>query len=401
MPDPKVSLFCDSIDHLNRYAGGQGGGTEDVGVREAVDDALEDLAKQCHWVHHQTSYRIVTETPVTNLTATYTHSTKTLTFSAAPPTWLLYARVLLPSVNGNNVLCDVKSYTSGNSCTLDDTLNPGGNLAAGTASAIRRYAYPLPGDFKGIFGIHEETGRLNWRNYTTLAQILRWERWSNDSSHKLGWTIAPDPDRQNGWTLFLSGAPTDDATIDFLYHRYPRDLLWSGYEADAYAGTVTNSGATVELSSATTFAQSMVGSWLRFGTTSNYPESKHGQYRYAEQHRIASVTDNNTLVLSTTPSATHTAVKYRIADPIDIPRHLDLVFKRAMEWQYELRNRTGEGAAGKAFTIYHAELKRALADDNMFIDPERTGDTTDTFFGMYPPEMILAGDPWWWWGRPT
>ncbi len=165
------------------------------------------------------------------------------------------------------------------------------------------------------------------------------------------------PDLYGQMGLFIH--PYSDAaeTLDFLYKRRPRDLVYSGHASGDYAGTVSvSSGTSTLVGSATTFLSSHVGSVVRMPSTgASRPTGIEGLNPYTSQRTIASVASASSAVLDANATQAFASVGYSISDPIDMDVAMYEVFLRLCEKNIaQVRNLESR-------TLTEAEASRAMA----------------------------------------
>lgn len=381
MPTPPVILFADACEHLASFQGGTAAGAEAEIIRAAVIDANRELGEAMQWRHLERRGQIVFDAPYATGTITYTHSSRTVTLAGGTwPTWAKYGRIKI-----GTLICDVASRTSDAVIVLDEYQNPGQDVAALTAYSLRRNEYPLPGDLKRIANLEDEN-RYWTLTYSNEEALMRLERTLDDRSDTFRWTILSDPDRDGGWVVRLYGYPTTVRTMRFVYEAYPRELKYSGFETAASSGRVSNTAAAVT-ASASVVPSDVAGSYLRFGTTSDYPTGMRGSAPFAAQGKIESWTNSGAFTLAADPGTNYASVYYRISDPIELPTGLFEAFWRLCEWKLELMRRNSGGKDGTAYSAYIGAYRRACANDLLYSVPTEN-QWDNVFTGLYPGQPI-------------
>lgn len=391
MPSPQVLLFADAVEHLASFAGGTAPNAESAIAREAVQSAYRHLLDELHWTHLVKQGRLLFSEPYSTGTIEYTHSTRTLTLTTGTwPSWTLYGRIKIGSR-----MCLVADWDgSSASLTLDEFVNPGENITAGTTYSIRRYDYPLPFDLKAISRIQDEN-RFWYPHFVDADQMLELERSYDDSGLPFAWTVLDDRHVANGWVVRVYGYPTTVRSFDFIYERMAPELIYSGYETQSRQGTISNSGTTLT-GSGTDLNDDMEpsrsvgkrGSFVRFGTTSDLPTGRGGVNRYKSQAEIKAVSSTTAGTLAASPGVNYSAVKYRISDALILPQALWESFFRCCEWKFEMLRRNQGGKDGTAYTAYINELHHAAAKDGMYWVPGPQSLPHDLFMGMYPGQPV-------------
>jgi hypothetical protein len=357
-----VFLYRDAIDHLV-YMGQ--GGAQDASQRDiqtAIQNAYRDVAYEHSWNYYKVLGRINLVASYSTGTITYTHSTLTVTFSTAlsstVQTWARFGRIKI-----GNVIYPVRAYTSTTTVLLDDQINPGADVAAGTSYTLFRDTYQLPANCVGIYKPEAESGGSCISLMSATEKIYAERRWG-DSGQTNYWTLIPDPDRTGSFCIQVHPYPTSATTLDFLYLKTPRPIRLTGIETATTAGTIANSAsATAITGTSTTFAAHMVGSYLRTSqSTTAAPTGLGGNNPFDDQRQIDSFT--STTVIGTTPamSYAHSGTKYLISDPIEIAPHMMSAFLRACEFQLALAR--GKDSS-RAEVAYERALLKAKETDSM------------------------------------
>ena len=392
MPAPQVLMFADAVEHLAGFSGGTAANAEAAQIRSAAIDAYRHVLDELHWTHLVKHGRILLDEAYSTGTITYTHSSRTLTLATGTwPTWTKYGRIKI-----GNRMCLVADWDgSSASVTLDEFVNPGLDVAAGTSYSIRRYDYPLPFDLKGIARIHDEN--YYWYPHFVDAEaMLEMERSYDDSGLPFAWTITEDRHVQNGWVARLYGYPSEVRSMDFIYERIAPELVYSGYETQSRAGTVSNTGAAVT-GTGTDFNDDMEpsrsigrrGAYLRFSVnSSDLPTGRGGANRYKHQVEITAVASTTGLTLAASPGVNYSGVKYRITDALHLPQSLWSCYMRCCEWQLEMKRRGQGGKDGTAYRAYLGEIERASAKDSLHWVPGPKIVNSDWFLGMYPGQPV-------------
>ncbi len=107
----------------------------------------------------------------------------------------------------------------------------------------------------------------------------------------------------------------------------------------------------------------MVGSYMRFGDTTNIPDGLGGLNPYVEQKKIISFTNATTLVLDSAVDNAYTGVKYCISDPCDIPVSMIDALYRGAEWQVAIGVRMKD--ADQKAALYQDALIHAFEADSI------------------------------------
>ena len=223
----------------------------------------------------------------------------------------------------NEVVCDIEERKSNTVVTLNATMCPVADVAAGaTFIAYPRY-YRLPNDFCSMDAPVEEALQ-SLGQYVSPSEMLRLDRYYNTSGEICYYTIAPVPDLYGTMGLFVQPYSDENRTLDFIYNRKPRELRYVGTDLSESPGTIAVVAGTATVTASGTgtsgvFTDEHVGSLLRIGTsTTKLPTGLDGLLPYAEQRVIASCDSDTVVTLDANISTSRSGVKYSITDPIDL-----------------------------------------------------------------------------------
>ena len=86
----------------------------------------------------------------------------------------------------------------------------------------------------------------------------------------------------------------------------------------------------------------MVGSVIRFGTSTTKPSGVRGLNPWQEQRIITAYTSPTQVTVDSAPGATYSNVKYVVSDPIDVRPNMIEPFLRGCEWKLSLSRRNAE-----------------------------------------------------------
>jgi hypothetical protein len=355
MPVPAVHTFADAVEALHVFTGGKDRHSADPeDCRRAVLAAYESVATACDWSFLYRNGRIQLRAPYTTATVQYTAASRALVLSAEG-TWPSWARDA--SVRIGDVVADVESV-SGQTATLDATMAPRDDVAAGTSYSLWPRWYALPNDFEAMGPTMEEDAAWLLGSYVPPQEMAKWVRWDDRTGDIHRWSIRDVPDLYGTMGLFVHPASDSDETLDFVYRARPRALRYSGLGNAEAAGTITvTAGSADVIGSSTPFASNMVGSILRIGTTDHWPVTGlMGDDPYAEQRSIIAVDSTTALTLDANVVTSRSDVSYMITDPVEFYRDV---------WQAFLRVAESELASAKNFDdrkLIYARAQRALSE---------------------------------------
>jgi hypothetical protein len=310
-----------------QFIGGLSPHTGSYNIRRAIVDAYELLPSLHPWTYFQRKHRVTLQEPQTDGTIEYTSSTRALVLSDATwPSWAKYGEVLI-----GDVLSRIASVDSSTQVTLEPDNAPAADIASGTAYELQRSSYPLSPDIRRV---SSPIGEDKWTDrYVRPDEWLTLRQGSPSSGEPFHWTIMGSPDSYGLLSLIFYPAPSAAESMDLLVEARPRPLRYDGTQNDQRVGTVTSTATDETVTgSGTAFDDSMVGSILRFGTTTKYPTQRIGMNPYTEEAVIESVTSATSLELAAAAAVTRSSgVKYTISDPIDMDRSLRPLFLRLCE----------------------------------------------------------------------
>lgn len=373
-----VLLYQDLIDHLRYNVQGGDIDPEQRDYRVAATNALREVAHNFDWQYYFTQARLTFNAAYSTGTLASSGTTVTLT-GGTWPSWAKYGRLQVGSV-----VYTVASRTDNSVIVLDSAPI---TAFSGSSYALFQNVYTLPSDFRGMNKPLNEQGSI-MEGYFTPQCWLGNERQSNNAgAHPLHWTIIQDPDYSGLFALAVEPYPTDAITVDFLYQRSPRRLRLTGFESTSSAGTVAGTAAgTTITGTSTSFDASMVGSFIRLGTTSNYPDGDGGLYPYTEQYRIVSYTSATSIDVFPAITTTVSGVKYRISDPVDAWKGMhSAIFRRA---EVELAIARGREQR-LAMELYMGALQQARESDHLVHELQTAGNYNEPRFKWaYPTEAI-------------
>ena len=255
---------------------------------------------------------------------------------------------ILAAIDGDPTLGGAVDYT---------VMNPGADVASTSYVLYPRW-YALPADFVAMYDPAAEDWQIGTE--VTMSHMMRLDRLAPSTGSIVHFAIGQRADTYGYKALYTWPAASSDATLDFIYYRRPRNLRHSGHESVDYTGTISvTSGSPTVTGTSTSFATSMNGAVIRFGTSSVRPDWEYGDNPYKEQRSIRSVNSTTGITLDANASITHTNVRYRITDPIDLHQEAHTAFLRYCEYNMGI----GRGLDGTAKMLVIAEnaLKLAMA----------------------------------------
>lgn len=414
---PDLFTYQDALEHLEATTLGGAMDSERRDFRSAVLGAYPDLASRYDWLYFHTEHDIRLEPQYSTGTISYDHTGGThdrmvtlyapdayeadgvTAQTASWPSSVKDGRIKIndvrypvefvenPDAHGNQIITLPESANPGvdiSSPTTYSTVSARlGNPRGTTTYTWLRSRYTLPADFKDMDPPHTENSYFNQRP-VSLDSIMAFERHVRASSNPPRWyAVGPDPNRYGQMAMYVQYEPNTAEGLRFFYRRFPRRLKYS----DISTGTVSTSGTTVTLTgpgspseaSSASFSSDMVGSVIRFGTSSTKPSGVRGLNPWVEQRIITAYTDANTVTVDSAPSATFSNVKYVVSDPVDLRPTMIEAFLRGCEWKLSLSRRNAESPPTELHQWY-MEAIRIAGEVEATVEPSWT-----------PPAMYNRG----------
>ena len=375
---PDLFTYQDALEHLESFTSSGVMDAERREFRSAVLGAYPDLASRYDWLYYHTEHDIRLEATYSTGTITYDNSTKQVTIydvddvdetTSTWPTNATEGRIKI-----NDIRYPIESRVSNTVIKLPDDINPGVDILTVTPYTINdtkvtavankgtttyawlKTSYTLPADFKDMDPPHTENSYFN-QSPVSLNSIMSFERHVRASSNPPRWyAIGPDPNRYGQMAMYVQYEPATAEGLRFYYRRFPRRIKYS----DSSTGTVSNSGTTVTLAgTGASFSSDMVGSAIRFGTSTTKPSGVRGLNPWQEQRIIAAYTDANTVTVDSAPSTTYSNVKYVVSDPLDLRPTMIEPFLRGCEWKLSLSRRNAESPPQELHQWYMEAIRIA------------------------------------------
>lgn len=348
----------DVVDRLTVYGGDSPSYAQATSARRAAVDALREVGNAHEWTYLTRQGRLATSAPSKTGTIAYDHtggsSERLVTLTGS--TWPDWAADGVLAVS--NVVYEVDRLLTSTTLTLTSASNPGADVAAGTSYSLYRDGYPLP---RGVRKLGTVTsGAYTDMVFAQLSDLNYLNRRYVSAGVPRFWSCTGSADYLGEMSLFLSPFPDQVYPVDFTYVRHPREPLILDYSD----GTVTcTQGSATVTGSGTAFASDMVGSVIRFSSSASLlPTDQSGGNRYAEERSVASVDSATQLTLDAAVSATRTAVRYMISDPVDLDPVALNAYLRCAEKHYCYARRMNWTSTAEG--LYQNELVRACGADS-------------------------------------
>lgn len=303
-------LAYDVIERLIDFAGADFGDRSLRDARRALQDAVREFPGLHRWNYGYTWHRLNLNPSYATGTVAYDSSSRALTLTGgAWPSWAARGNLRIA-----DVVYAVSSRDSGTVLTLDATLCPVADLAAGTSYVIYQDTYDLPADFLATDKVIAEINRFVLE-YVHPTSILFAIRSVNNAGTPLYYTIFPSPATAERYAMRLYPYPNATQTLDFIYQRRLRRVRYDMVEA----GNVSVANGSTALSAVgTSFRSDMVGSVIRLSRDSVRPTSPEGGNAAALETKVAAVGSATTLTLTDAAADDFTGVAYLLSDPLDL-----------------------------------------------------------------------------------
>lgn len=318
--------YADMIEHLVEFASGHEIPVTQTVLRQAIEEAYEEIASAHDWPFLQRQGRIHLRAAQRTGTVSYTHATRTITLSGATfPAWAKDA-----SIRFGGLLSDIEERIDDTTATLNAAMNPGKDVAETTYQLFPRW-YHLPEGFLRFTGPYAEDS-YRWGSPISLTEMLECYRYHDDIGEILYHAIAETPDVYGRMALYVWPPSAADATLDYIYTRRPRGLRFSGHDAGDWAGTVSVAyGSSGAVGAGTAFDEEQAGSILRIGRDANRPTGYTGEHPFALERAIKVVADAAHLAMDGASPKTLSGVGYMVTDPVDLGKAAHNAFRRLCE----------------------------------------------------------------------
>ncbi len=377
------TTYQDLIDHLTDFVGGNPSDSTQRDARRAIQQALRDVANAHRWTYLLAHGRVITDPPYVTGTIRYEHDggalARQVTLTGGTwPAWAIggYIRVGFQAWK-------VEQRVSDAVVVLDEQVNPGVDVAAGTSYKLYRDGYLLPEDFIATDqALYERNfGGMDWVH---PREWLFEERFVFAEGVPQVYSVMGDALYPGRLVLRVAPHPAEQKTIDFLYNRRPRPLTIAlvndGKAAISLNGTtVTGTG--------TAFHATMVGAVLRVSSDPlAYPTGPIGDNPAAFETTITGYSSATSITIADASPTAFGSARYTISDPLDVEEGgmLNAVY-RACEANLAIGRNLKEKA--EVLAIYQQALKDARAADSRTFAGRVVGD-------QRPLRQRLRDMPW-------
>lgn len=360
-----ILTFEDCVAHLLDVVEN---GREGLNVRQAiraVESAYRDFPLKHQWAYYYRKRIVATVDAYSTGTITYDHTgganERQLTLATGTwPSWSAFGRVII-----GDAAYEVESRISDSIITLEESANPGEDVAAGTAYTICRAEYPLPVDFRRMIQLLDIEQDFRLRVDSESEQHDAETVYYTDPSQPLRITIRGSTRHLGSLALVFGPPPATGQNYSMLYEASPRSLrIPERYNTGTVA--ITSGSATVTGTN-TAFPTNCVGAILRVSghnaepsPLSGNPQGTKGVYIF--QGVIKSRTSATELTLTESAGVSADG-QYSLSDPIDIePIGMTTAFLRLCEAEFERLRRIATWTTTMADA--ESKIREAIENDD-------------------------------------
>ncbi len=344
----------DVVQHLLVSTAGGAQDGEHSAVRQAAVHGTREVFQSRQWLWHTKTGSFLTQQ--LNTTATVTQGSNQVTVANA--TGFLPGRMMqlsgeyfatrptIVAVDGSTITLDQQARASGTSVLV-----------------MPQTFYDLPYGVKEIDTLMTTTvGTLHC--YVAPNEWLRLQVNTIGAGEPYYYTIMRSDTHPDRYQVRFVGVPTNGTMVHYTYRYIPKPLKYMGYERVCRVGTVTatldpNTGDNIVTGSGTQFPEDIVGSVIRFGTTTQEADPVGSLSPYQSEQSIISRTSPALLEIDA-PLATPSNVKYAITDVLDAsPQMYTAILSAADMWYSRLTNKN----ANDALVMFTRDLRIAMEMD--------------------------------------
>lgn len=366
--------FRDTIDMARNWLGGVADERSHIHIMQGILSGYRELTTFRKWSNYYHVERIYLHGAESTGTIAYDDSARELEIIGGTfPSWAADGEVRV-----GQVVAYVETRNSDSSLTLDSNMQFGDDIESGTDFTISQSSYTLPENFQSADTLACEE---SWWS-AVQVEPRTWmanQRYDATTGPPAIWTIMGDRKLTNRLALYVNPAPSEDATLDLIIHRRPRELTHSGYEAFHSAGTVTCTSASYTITgTGTAFESSMVGSTLRIGRDGvSIPGPRVGPDPYWFEARITAVGSATSLTIEELTTAAVVGRKYVISDPVDIDPGMTEAFLRCCEKNIGIQRRAEN--IRELDALFTDAMYTAAANDAKSFSPRVVGQNNAGF----------------------
>lgn len=352
-----ILTFQEVVQHLLDIVENE---ANNLNVRQAiraVQDAYRDFPLKHQWSYYYRKRMLRTVDSYSTGTVTYDHTgganERQVTLATGTwPSWAAYGRLIV-----GEAAYEVESRVSDSVIILEETANPGVDLAAGTAYTICRAEYPLPVDFRRMIQIYDLDEQkslfIDSESEQHDAETIYYT--SPESPRRV--TVRGSQKQLGGMSLIFGPPPSDDHGYSMLYEAAPRALRLMEYKTGKVA--ITSGSATVT-GTGTAFPTNCAGAIIRVSDSTAPPTSLAGSpddytNPFIFEGVVKSRDSATQLTLTEAATVSDSECSFVLSDPIDIePHSMRTAFQRLCEAEFERLTRR------KTWTMAMADANQAI-----------------------------------------
>lgn len=359
-----ILTFQDALKLMQDYTGGTSFSRNLADIKQAIRMALSGLYRDHVWTYYRTMWSFGTVDSFSTGTMAYSHAggyTVTISGGNIADRFRSSQR---GAILASSIVGEVDRFTT-TTAIMDETLNWGQAVAASTTYTLFQDHFPLPKGFRNL-NVTVRADNGNMLKYLAPEQFVYRRSFTAQTGEPTTYTIMADPKVIGQYAIYLYPAPSSLAMYRVQYTRAYDEPKITGDETASSAGTVTiSAGSRYGTGSGTSFSNgSHKGAVIRFGDTSNVPTDWNGNYPFVEEAVIANCSSTTAFELRTVTTNAFSAVKYQLADPIDIsPDMYDAFIKRCRLEVAQLRPDTKSKELPMAIAAYEEALQIARGGD--------------------------------------
>lgn len=311
----------DLQDQLLDFLGADPGENAVRVARRAIAQAMREFATAARWSYLVVAGRLFMNGQYATGTIAFQASSGTfpneVTLTPDPvlggawPSWARYGYLRI-----NNIVSKVASVVSSTVLQLQTPLTYAADQPAATGFTLYRDTYTLPADFVMGDNMMAETiwGGLD---YIQPAQWASWVRFRESYGVPQWYTIMGDPDVPGLLCVRIFPFPDQDATLDFMYSRKPREMKVFDLSTGTATVNAITTPTTITLSQSVLSAAN-IGAVIRLSSTGATPDGFDGLNPSVYEGNIVAVPSATTCTVDAAVPTSFTGVGYRISDPIDL-----------------------------------------------------------------------------------
>lgn len=365
---PYVFTHNDVIGHLSDWSGFTGASSQDMlrKIKRSIDNAYRTLTHLKDWSIYAYRCRLNTNAMYNTGTIAYTHSTRTVTLTGGTlPSYTNLCTLRVGPVD--YLIVNGSANIGAGTFKLSVNSNPGADLAAGTAYTLYQDMYAQPVNLRAM-GTLKDCNRSRFLAYVTPNDMIASRQIYQTPTLPFRYTIRGDESYLGSCGIQLYPPPDQAYQYDYMGYRYPRPFTTP---IPYTTGTVTTSGTTVT-GTGTAWTAAMLGTIIRFSTTTTAPTGMYGSNPYYLQRRVTAINSATSLTIDLALDTDQTGVAYEISDPIDMDAGaMYTAFLRLCE--YELGQLLNRDDVDRLAQQYTAAMMIARDGDNRSFDNKPGG----------------------------